>query len=268
MSYWKEVAQRARRDAAKAAKIETTEAIVLLVIGQTIVGAVLWFALGQSGLKSNLWARAATFAAPFMIFPLIFAWKFIGTPSLLAREQRDQQQKLEDRSKDLSEQLRQLNERKATLGGRIEGIGWGGIVSGMPNSKGYVVFLRILNTGSLPSVAIDYGLKIVAGEIQVPLPIHHMEKVTLGLIDGPRAILGNDAIYKVTEQPVQAGGMASGHIIFVISEEDERLITTGARFVVSFSDIQGHRTELDWVFRQEKERTRYFPSLKPMKPEH
>jgi hypothetical protein len=45
---------------------------VLLVIGQAIMGLVLWFALGGAGLESNLWARAATSAVPFLLFPLIF----------------------------------------------------------------------------------------------------------------------------------------------------------------------------------------------------
>lgn len=82
MRYWVKVASRAWKDTRRAAKIETTEAIVLLVAGQAIVAGVLWYWTGDA----SPWTRFATVLLPFLLLPPIFLMKFVATPSVLARE--------------------------------------------------------------------------------------------------------------------------------------------------------------------------------------
>jgi hypothetical protein len=100
--YWKEVARRAWQEAAKVARMET---VVLLLVGQAIVGLILWVVLGQAGLQSNLWTRAATSALPFLIFPIVFIWKFLLVPPILAQEQNDRLENAVKETNGLRERL-------------------------------------------------------------------------------------------------------------------------------------------------------------------
>jgi hypothetical protein len=117
MSYWRDVARHAWKGAAKAAKIETKEAITVHVIIQIIAGIVLWFALGPSGLESNLWGRAAAAVAPLLLFPLLFLWKFPTAPAALAKSAAEDRQRTEGA---LRAQIEEVREKTPDANERVE----------------------------------------------------------------------------------------------------------------------------------------------------
>ncbi len=84
MVFWKAMAQRAWREALKAVGLETTERVVVLLLTQVAisVGLFVWVTDPASGLL----VRVLTAAAPFFLFPFLFAWKWIALPPALARE--------------------------------------------------------------------------------------------------------------------------------------------------------------------------------------
>jgi hypothetical protein len=98
----------------------------------------------------------------------------------------------------------------------------------------YIIFLRILNSGSYPSVVIDYEVQIISGDTTITTRIRRFEKLVFDRASGSMELLDINAIYKLTEQPVQAGGMVNGHIIFSIRKSDEKLVTPGARIMFRF----------------------------------
>jgi hypothetical protein len=83
MAYWRKIAKRAWRDTAKALRIETREGIVIFLGVQAIIAVIIWYMLGQPSLVNNISNRLATVAAPFLMFPLLFAWNFLTGPAKL-----------------------------------------------------------------------------------------------------------------------------------------------------------------------------------------
>lgn len=86
--YWAAVHKRAWQDTAKSLRLESREAIVIAILTQTLIGVGLWYALGNTALQSTAWGRLLTAAAPFLLFPVIYIYKFAATPSRLAEEAR------------------------------------------------------------------------------------------------------------------------------------------------------------------------------------
>ncbi len=68
MGYWREVACRAWRESAKAVKLDSLQLLMVLILGQIIIGFVLYLALGIENLPANLWAGVGTLAAPILLF--------------------------------------------------------------------------------------------------------------------------------------------------------------------------------------------------------
>jgi len=88
--YWARVGKRAWQEAAKSVKLDSRELIMILVFGQIIVGLFLWFALGGDKLPDNLWARAATIGAPFLLFLPLLLTKLLNVPAKMDAELRDE----------------------------------------------------------------------------------------------------------------------------------------------------------------------------------
>jgi hypothetical protein len=77
-----------------------------LIASQAIIGVIIWMALGQTGFQGNFWTRAATAALPFLLFPIMFIWKFILVPPGLAREQGDRLESAVKETNSLREHLK------------------------------------------------------------------------------------------------------------------------------------------------------------------
>ncbi|WP_043343183.1 hypothetical protein [Belnapia moabensis] len=60
MAYWGEVARRAWREAAKTVKLDSRKLLMVLVLGQAVVGLMIYLALGVENLPENVIARGAT----------------------------------------------------------------------------------------------------------------------------------------------------------------------------------------------------------------
>jgi hypothetical protein len=82
MGYWRQIAIRAWAASRKAAKIDTREALGILVGGQALLAAFFWYTTGDAGLAARIGATALPF---LLLFPL-FAWKFLGAPAELQHE--------------------------------------------------------------------------------------------------------------------------------------------------------------------------------------
>lgn len=87
MDYWAEVARRAWSEAAKAVKLDSRKLLIFLVLGQILIGAMIYFALGPENLSENLLVRCATIASPILLFIPFFVWEFISTPPKMHAEQ-------------------------------------------------------------------------------------------------------------------------------------------------------------------------------------
>jgi hypothetical protein len=68
MAYWGTVARRAWFETAKTVKLDSRKLLMVLVLGQVVIGTILYLALGSENLPANVFARAATIAAPFLLF--------------------------------------------------------------------------------------------------------------------------------------------------------------------------------------------------------
>ena len=75
MAYWAKVARRAWLEAAKTLKLDSRKLFIVLVLGQVVVGAIIYLALGADDLPENLLARGATIAAPLLLFVPLFIWE-------------------------------------------------------------------------------------------------------------------------------------------------------------------------------------------------
>jgi hypothetical protein len=82
MGYWRTIFSRAWRDTRRATKTDTVEGIVVLLLGQVVLGALIWYLTDVD----TLWVRIATFATPFAVAVLIFVIKLVAAPKLLAEE--------------------------------------------------------------------------------------------------------------------------------------------------------------------------------------
>jgi hypothetical protein len=87
MRYWAEVARRAWVEAAKTLKVDTRKLLMILVLGQAVIGAIIYLALGAENLPENILARCATIAAPLLLFVPLFLWEFISQPPKMHAEQ-------------------------------------------------------------------------------------------------------------------------------------------------------------------------------------
>lgn len=82
MGYWRTIFSRAWRDTRRATKTDTLEAIFVLLLGQVVLGALIWYLTDEA----TLWVRIATAATPFAVASLIFVIKLIAAPKVLAEE--------------------------------------------------------------------------------------------------------------------------------------------------------------------------------------
>jgi hypothetical protein len=82
MGYWGEVSRRAWSSSRKTAKIETRQAIVVLILSQTILAFILWRLTGDAGVTT----RIVTTALPFLLIIPLYVWEFVATPAKMARE--------------------------------------------------------------------------------------------------------------------------------------------------------------------------------------
>lgn len=60
---------------------------MVLLLGQVVIGTILYLALGPENLPANVLARVATIAAPFLLFVPLFMWEFISSPPKMHAEQ-------------------------------------------------------------------------------------------------------------------------------------------------------------------------------------
>ncbi|MCX7369998.1 MAG: hypothetical protein NTX90_14095 [Alphaproteobacteria bacterium] len=82
MGYWCAIFSRAWRDTRRATKTDTVEAIVVLLLGQVVLGALIWYLTDEA----TLWVRIATAATPFAVAVLIFGIMLVAAPKVLAEE--------------------------------------------------------------------------------------------------------------------------------------------------------------------------------------
>lgn len=82
MGYWRAIFSRAWRDTRRATKTDSVEAIVVLLLGQGVLAALLWYLTDDA----SLWVRIATAATPFAVAVLIFGIKLVSAPKVLAEE--------------------------------------------------------------------------------------------------------------------------------------------------------------------------------------
>lgn len=171
---------------------------------------------------------------------------------------------VEGRAASLEKEVKRLSDSQAKLQASIKGIAWGGRLPNVQDRIAYIFLVRILNAGFVPSVAIDYKVTVRVGGRLIPMRGHHMDKLDLTMNgDFSRVTAGReDAIYVKTETPIPAGGMAEGHLVTTASEKDAMLITTGAQFCLSFSDVQGIQRTTEIIFDHKHQGMRYFSSLK------
>ena len=87
MGYWRAVARRAWEEAAKVVKLDSRKLLMVLLLGQIANAVLLVLFLGTENLPENLWARAAAFASPFLLFVPFFLWEFFATPPKMHAEQ-------------------------------------------------------------------------------------------------------------------------------------------------------------------------------------
>lgn len=80
--YWRQVSQRALSASAKALRIETAEAVLLVVGSQAILALTLWYVSGDA----QFWTRIATASLPFILLIPLYVWKFIEMPPAMAAE--------------------------------------------------------------------------------------------------------------------------------------------------------------------------------------
>lgn len=75
---------RAWREAARSAGVESAERVIVALLIQFIIaaGLFIWATDPQDGLL----VRGLTAAAPFLLFPALFVWKWISFPPRLATE--------------------------------------------------------------------------------------------------------------------------------------------------------------------------------------
>lgn len=86
VEYWRKISVRAWKDAAKGVGLESREKLVIAVIGQIILAALIYLALGEGTLKSSEPVRLLSAAVPLAIFPGLFFWNLATVPPKLDRE--------------------------------------------------------------------------------------------------------------------------------------------------------------------------------------
>jgi hypothetical protein len=84
MRFWREMSARAWGEAAKAVNLESRERVIVALLIQAVIaaGIFIWGTDPEAGML----VRALTAAAPFLLFPLLFVWKWICLPPALAEQ--------------------------------------------------------------------------------------------------------------------------------------------------------------------------------------
>jgi len=114
--YWREVSGRAFWAAAKTARIESGEAVVMLIVSQSVLAVLLWYLSGDA----NIWVRIGTAALPFLLLAPLYVWKFWTIPPQMAVEASAEH--AADISR-LQSKLDTLNADKAALQNKIAALG-------------------------------------------------------------------------------------------------------------------------------------------------
>lgn len=255
--YWRRVRQRAMCKARTQLGLESLGSVVIraTVIIATITILSIW--ASDDAAMDEIISNAGIGALLFLVFPPVFFWYFFTTLPEMHAE-------VEERAANLEGEVKRLNDSQAKLRASIKGIAWGGRLPDLQNRIAYILLIRILNAGAVPSVAIDYKVTVRVGGSFIPMRGHHVDKLDL-MMNGDllRVTAGReDAIYVKTETPIPAGGMAEGHLVTTASEKDAMLITTGAQFCLSFSDVQGIQRTAEIIFDDKNQEMRYFSSIR------
>lgn len=94
MAYWRNVFARTWRDTAESVGLGTREKVILAVASQAMVALLIYFALGPAALKASEPVRLIAAAAPFAMFPILFALRLPRTPATLDAERREEIERL------------------------------------------------------------------------------------------------------------------------------------------------------------------------------
>lgn len=86
MGYWRKIFGRAWRDARRATKTDTYEAIFVTVLSQGVIAALLFYLTNDA----DPWVRVVTVSAPFAVTPLVFGFKLVAAPKALYEEKEQE----------------------------------------------------------------------------------------------------------------------------------------------------------------------------------
>jgi hypothetical protein len=112
MGYWRGVFARTWRDTAESVGLGTREKVLVAFLSQGMIALIVYFALGPDALKASEPVRLIAAAAPFAIFPVLFALRLSRTPAILDLERREEIEKLTIASRSAEEH----KERRRSLG--------------------------------------------------------------------------------------------------------------------------------------------------------
>ena len=96
--FWKRVHRRAVREALQNLNLESRERVLLAALSATLVIAALLFWGSEHAGRDELIARGALVLLVFLLFPILYAFRFCSIPSSMDRELRQRISILEEAS--------------------------------------------------------------------------------------------------------------------------------------------------------------------------
>jgi hypothetical protein len=247
MGYWADISRRAFWTTAKAVKVDSGQAVMMLLAVQAIAGLIIWIATGEAGLQGNIAARIGSAAAPFLLAIPFYLWNLFREPARAAAEQAQQISGLQN-------QLAEEQASRPRLQARFETVSHGGTATPLDPAfanfgavpSPLVAFLTITNIGSMPSIARDFRASLRMGDRQITLSVAHIGRAQMRAAGGGEiTITGDDAIYNRASTPIPSGGMAQGFLGCFIPPQ-ENVDTTGSPFTltITFIDVLGTTYEV------------------------
>lgn len=118
MSYWRTIGKHALNEARHALSIESTERAVISICLGVLSITLIWLIGGSPDAQDELFTKMAATAGIILLFPVVFAWKFIRAPGAMAREKDERISRLEQ---ELASETRRLQvEHTAAINAQTE----------------------------------------------------------------------------------------------------------------------------------------------------
>jgi hypothetical protein len=163
---------------------------------------LVWQLDAPGGASSEIVGRIIATLAVILVFPVVYLWHFLRSPSALHQEAVLERATLQN-------ELNALRESKPNFKIEVKEVAWGGKLAFDPNRAAVIAVLRVHNVGSRAGAIPDWAMRVGGNERQFQLPLV-VANLEIHLSNGIHTYAEKDYIGCKMAAPLQPGGFVEG----------------------------------------------------------